>query len=203
MDVSAMSPESFAATQVLSTVKGGSDKIVKFVFGDGLPNTIRTIAGDDAIDSAIHALSTESNFPRARIDSAINHLERAHISYEKIYNSINNLNDYHLRWHSADAAILKDLLVCALMTMCYMANEDYPAARKIIECGKEVIQKKGEIERIGSKKTYIWNTPALFAGTGNFVSAFKDVLKYGVNLPGMEPKEYQEFYEVAKQMLEF
>jgi hypothetical protein len=141
---------------LLSSTKNLS-LVNKYVFGDDIKKTIRSLAGDDSVDAALLAISTNSVHPEGRIASAINHLEYAHISYTRMIDSIKDIGDYASRIHDIQVAMQKDLLTCALITLCHCGLKDYLAAKESLKWGRETMYKQKRLDEI------IVNTSSLFS----------------------------------------
>lgn len=194
---------SIATTKrLLSTVNNGSKSICNFIYGNGLKEALRVLSGDDETEAALLALNTKSNEPEKRIESAINHLESAHISYRNFYSSINNVNDY--LYHGALECInpcTKDINVCCLITVCYVALNDYQAARQWLQYGHKSCRELERIERISKKRVQAWNVPALFAGAKNIPGQINYIFKNGNDWLGMDSTDYSEFRDSINKIV--
>lgn len=189
-----------SSIEFLSVIKN-FNTISKFVFGDQLPIVLRTIGGDDCVDAALFALSTSSSNPRDRITSAINHLEQAHISYSKVHRSVKNYYAYQQREYDIDSALTKDLLVCALMTLCHYALQDYSAAERTLQVGMNITK---EDRKYKVMPRFLGIPSADPRSLGMFSpkalsSTFKKISS-GFTTPGIGAYEYSEFYEKMKNL---
>lgn len=189
-----------SSIEFLSVIKN-FNTISKFVFGDQLPTVLRTIGGNDCVDAALFALSTRSSNPRDRITSAINHLEQAHISYSKIHRSVKGYYDYQQREYDIDSAITKDLMVCALMTLCHYALQDYSAAERTLQVGMDVTR---EDRKYRVMPRFLGIPSPDPRGLGMFTpkalsSTFKK-FSSGFTTPGISVYDYPEFYEKMKSL---
>lgn len=182
---------------LLSSAKNLS-LINKYVFGDGIKKTIRSLAGDDSVDAALLALSTNSVHPEGRIASAINHLEYAHISYTRMIDSIKDRGDCLSRVYDIQITIHKDLLACALITLCHCGLKDYLAAKESLRWGLETIKKGERIDEIRSNsgrrfdmhpKTYL-SIPSQIT---QIIKGSKAVKKG--EYPGINSYYYIEFHD--------
>jgi hypothetical protein len=186
---------------LLSSVKKLS-LINKFVFGDDLKTAIRSIAGDDSVDAALLALSTNSVHPEGRIASAINHLEYAHISYIKMLDSIKDRYDYNAKCHDIGVFIRKDLLVCSLITLCHCGLKDYVAAQESLRWGLETVNRQEKMDRLGVTPRFM-GIPAFDLHPKSFLSLPGEAIQFSKMIkdaikgedPGISSITYNEFYD--------
>jgi hypothetical protein len=127
-------------TKLLDAADNGSS-LANFMTGDGFSSSISAILSDISKDAANFAINMvkSSKYPRDRINSAINHLEVAHIynknaySKYKILMSLNIHNDIV----EFDLAIERDIFICWSMALAYAYLEDDIAARKSLDLAEE------------------------------------------------------------------
>ena len=114
--------------------------LVKFIKGQGLMNAMSSIVGDIHIDAAKFALtqSTISRRPQHGIESAINHLQTAHIAYKKVHDKYWTFKGRNVDWAPLHQAMANDIWVCCLMALCYTFNRDYAPARTSLSLAEEV-----------------------------------------------------------------
>jgi hypothetical protein len=134
----------------LIAVAKDTKAIANFVFGDGLNDTISMIVGDIHLEAAKLALKTAtiSKNKRDRINSAITHLEAAHIAYSKNLYEYNNPDeslygafkkDFGLRsvnivFNISNIMLTdqKNVWVCCLIALCYASLDEPEAAMNIL-----------------------------------------------------------------------
>lgn len=114
-------------------------KVASFVNGDGLAESIREIEGSDSVSAANFALSTSSKSRRDRINSAITHLEKAHVSYYKIYskgyeypNGRKDVIYAEANRFKCQVAAIRDVKVCCLLSICYIYLNDKSAVNQML-----------------------------------------------------------------------
>jgi hypothetical protein len=187
---------------LLSSTKNLS-LVNKYVFGDDIKKTIRSLAGDDSVDAALLAISTNSVHPEGRIASAINHLEYAHISYTRMINSIKDTGDYLSRICDIQVSMQKDYLTCALITLCHCALKDYLAAKESLEWGRDTmyfsrpndIRYKMHPLFILEPKTFL-SIPLCLAQTTRGAIAQKKG-----KVPGISCDDYLKFYDAIVSLI--
>jgi hypothetical protein len=189
---------------LLSSTKNLS-LVNKYVFGDDIKKTIRSLAGDDSVDAALLAISTNSVHPEGRIASAINHLEYAHVSYTRMINSIKDKADYISRIYDIQVSMQKDYLTCALITLCHCALKDYLAAKESLEWGREtmynsrvsdIIYNRSRLFSIPLELKFFLSTPMGVAQITRGAIAQKKG-----KVPGISCYDYLKFYDAIVSLI--
>lgn len=130
--------------------------VINFVSGIGLHDALSVIVGDIHLDAAKMALETSeiSKNPKDRINSAITHLEAAHIAYSKVHGELDNFLDLKsFLKKTVDTqyvlnAISKDAWVCSLLSICYLYLEEYKAARKALSLGEKAFLNAQKLDNL-------------------------------------------------------
>jgi hypothetical protein len=112
------------------------ETIKKFIVGDGLKAAVATIMGDIHMEAAMLALEI------GNIDSAITHLETAHVAYLTIWKKDGLLKAVKTGFNFAEMweANQKDAWACCLMALCYAGLGEPQKAMKILTLAEKAIK---------------------------------------------------------------
>jgi hypothetical protein len=118
----------------LINVAKNTQAISAFVSGSGLKEAVSMIVGDVHLEAARFALETSQIAinPRDRINSAVTHLEAAHVSFTMVHRRADNIAAKSFDVHTIACAADKDVWVCCLMALCYVALGEECAVKKCL-----------------------------------------------------------------------
>ena len=181
-------------------------KLLSFIKGNDFTTVVRSVAGDDAMDAATLALETKSNYPQARLDSAINHLESAYVSYSNYHKSIKNYYALRARESQFYRTERKILTVCALIAACYFVQDDFSASRQYLERGMDSIKRSRKVSGADNPVRQFLSQTRLdpiaeTTSLGNLGST-DDTVRVLLGTDGyMHRSQYDEFYASMKSLL--
>ena len=101
-------------------VISSSKTLAEFLLGDSLKSEFKAIGGVE-MDAATLALSNISNSddPKRDLTLAIGHLQSAHIAFRKAWETRNSVVGKTIQFWALLDYQSKDMMVCALIAMCY------------------------------------------------------------------------------------
>ena len=114
-----------------------TQQILNFVSGNSLKQAICKVTGDIHIDAAKLALESSrvAINQKDRINSAITHLETAHISFQKVHYRASNFFAGALDYQSIFNAVYKDVWVCSILSLCYASLNEKCLVEKYLDLG--------------------------------------------------------------------
>lgn len=131
--------------------------VLNFVSGNSLKQSISMVIGNVHIDAAKLALESSqiATNQRDRVNSAITHLEAAHVSFSKVHKKANNYLASSFDFVAIDNAANNDVWICSIMSLCYASLNEKYLVKKYIDLGTKALENneraKGVVYNDGSK----------------------------------------------------